>query len=295
MTGGRMVACSIVLTLLSVGVRAAADPAETCAAAYNEAQDLRKDDARLVKARDRYRSCASDACPTVLRDECRAAIGDLDRLLPTVVLAAVDHDGKEIVDVTVFVDGAFAAATLDRRAIPLDAGPHRIVFARAGGASVEVQAVVPASVKEFRIVASFAAPGARLVELPTSAPNESVEPVPSGTTSPSPWPVVGVVGIGVGALGVGLGAAFGISAIAKKGDAGCDGNDCTNGDIEALRSAKSAGSAATALLVGGIVLAGAGLSILLLSPKSASSRTALRLRPSAGLASAGWTLEGWNW
>src|ERR1700709_1044923 len=83
---------------------AAAQDKQACVGAYEDAQRLRKD-GKLTDARSKLLVCAQDACPAVLRKDCTVWIGEVEQATPTVLLAAKSPIGKDIVDVTVTVDG----------------------------------------------------------------------------------------------------------------------------------------------------------------------------------------------
>lgn len=88
---------------------------------------------------------------------------------------------------------------------------------------------------------------------------------------------VALVAGGVGVAGLIAGSVFGLRAMTKKSDAGCDGNLCANEEQKRdYEQAQQAGTAATiAFAAGGAVLAG-GLVLYLTAPKDPE-------RPEAGL------------
>ena len=102
---------------------------------------------------------------------------------------------------------------------------------------------------------------------------------------------VGVVGLGVGGVFLGLGAS-------KRGDAtaaydACGGPACVQGSAGALNAQKLDNDATTLETVGTIgliaggVLAGAGVTMLLLAPRSSAPATSAQITPWFGPGSAG--------
>lgn len=94
----------------------------------------------------------------------------------------------------------------------------------------------------------------------------------------------GLVALGVGAAGLGVGAFFGVQAMNKKSDAGCDGSTCPDEPSASLyEDAQSAGTISTiAFAVGGVALA-AGAVLYLTAPSGAeSSAGGFRAQASVG-------------
>jgi len=106
------------------------------------------------------------------------------------------------------------------------------------------------------------------------------------------------IGIGVGAAGVvslGVGAIFGITAMSKADDAGCENGLCPNSASEELNEdALDAGNVATVALIAGTVLAGAGV-VLFFVPFGGEEKPedqALRVQPVLSTQLAGVELGG---
>ncbi|HVG86437.1 MAG TPA: hypothetical protein VM820_18060 [Vicinamibacterales bacterium] len=93
----------------------------------------------------------------------------------------------------------------------------------------------------------------------------------------------GLVTMGVGAVGLGLGAFFGVQAMGKKSDAGCDGNACPDATSKSLyEDAQSAGTISTiAFAIGGVALAGGA--VLYLTAPSASESASNKIRAQASI------------
>lgn len=157
---------------------------------------LLRDESRFVAARARFVSCAEATCPDAIRAECAAFLSELDRAIPSVVLAARDEQGRDVPGVRVELDGRAVEGALNGRAIPIDPGRHRFRFVTPDGRVQEVESVAQESIKGRPIEARFAAPPAPVpVPSPPPAP-PSEAPVPNAT------PIVAYVlgGAGLAAL-----------------------------------------------------------------------------------------------
>jgi hypothetical protein len=125
----------------------------------------------------------------------------------------------------------------------------------------------------------------------------SIEPGPEPTGEPegamsqpdepreeewSPWRTAGIVlgAVGVASLGVGIG--FGVVAISKNDESAdhCDeANFCDDEGIALRESGLVAAHVSTGTIIGGAVLAGAGLTMFLLAPSVEGGEAAVRLEP----------------
>ncbi len=124
-----------------------------CLDAAGEGQKLR-DSGAYRDARERFIACAADECPGEVRKGCVGWLGELDKLMPTVVFGARAHD-QEVSDVRVSIDGVVASERIDGKPVTLDPGEHHFRFERAGEPDVEQTAVVMAGEKERPITARF--------------------------------------------------------------------------------------------------------------------------------------------
>jgi hypothetical protein len=68
---------------------------------------------------------------------------------------------------------------------------------------------------------------------------------------------------GAGLLGLALGGVFGIEALSKKRDAGCDSNSVCpdDGAADTLRGSRSAGNLSTAFFIAGGIVEAAGIAM----------------------------------
>lgn len=173
---------------------------DRCLSASSEGQKLR-DDGHYLDARSELRTCANDACPAIVRQNCEKWLRDLESALPTVVLALRRADGSSVVDASISVDGAVVAARLTGTPLPLDPGEHRFVL-KAEGAEVEHRTLVLAGQKNRAIVLTL--PGRSPV---AATPAPSLEPPPR-----SGPPAASLALGGVGALALGTFAYVGLTA-----------------------------------------------------------------------------------
>src|SRR5580698_9599765 len=80
------------------------DEKQACARASEDAQQLRSE-GRPKEARDRLLVCARDTCPGIVRKDCTLWLAEVTAALPSVVVAAKDAQGQDVVSVKVTLDG----------------------------------------------------------------------------------------------------------------------------------------------------------------------------------------------
>ncbi|APR88561.1 hypothetical protein A7982_13910 [Minicystis rosea] len=109
---------------------ARADSVDACVSAADEGQMLR-DRGKLLAARERFAACAAQACPRLVRTDCAGWLAAVEAQIPSVILSAVDGDGRPIADVHVSIDGG-PTEPLAGQARRLDPGAHRLRFFARG-------------------------------------------------------------------------------------------------------------------------------------------------------------------
>lgn len=130
-------ALALAIALTAGAARADESPTrQECIQASEDAQ-LYRIKTQLVAARVKLVTCSSEACPKVVRQDCSAWLDEVDRALPTVVLAARDGGGKDLVEVRVQLDGAPLVDRLDGKAVAVDPGDHVLRFESHGEAHEE--------------------------------------------------------------------------------------------------------------------------------------------------------------
>jgi hypothetical protein len=150
---------------MTVWPSVAAADVKSCLDAAEDGQKLR-DGGAYRRARERFIACAADECPGEVRKGCVGWLGELDKLIPTVVFRAHAH-GKEVADVRVTVDGEVVAERIDGKPVALDPGEHHLRFERSGEMEIDETAVVVAGEKQRLLSVRF---GAEPSVLPPPSP-----------------------------------------------------------------------------------------------------------------------------
>jgi hypothetical protein len=145
---------------------------QSCLEAAEAGQKLR-DSGAYRRARELFITCAADECPGEVRKSCAGWLADLEKLTPTIVVAARAR-GIEVTDVRVSVDGEVVAARIDGKPIALDPGEHHFRFEHAGEAPVEQTSVVLTGEKDRLVGVRFGP------EPPPAAPLVAPPPARAG-------------------------------------------------------------------------------------------------------------------
>jgi hypothetical protein len=180
---------------------ARADDREMCASSSERGQRLRKA-GHLIEAHEEFAVCSRAGCPNVVKRDCDRWIGEVETSLPTVVVAARDAQGRDLVDVRVFVDEVLVTSHLDGKAIPVNPGPHTLRYELADGRPVTGDVVIHEGEKARVLPVRFGATVLPPSPLAASAPPPAT--APAGTDNGAKWPVGSYVlgGIGVASLAV---------------------------------------------------------------------------------------------
>ncbi|AUX32962.1 MULTISPECIES: hypothetical protein [Sorangium] len=180
------VAVAVAAALALTGARAHAQPHKrACAAAYERAQGLRRD-GKLLAAREALIACSQPTCPAAAVADCGPWLAEVEKSLPTVVIAARDAHGRERLDVRVLVDGRPLAAALDGKALPVDPGPHTFRYEPASGPAVEERVLIREGEKNRAITVIL---GASSAGAPPATPTPaSPAASPASPASPAASP-----------------------------------------------------------------------------------------------------------
>ncbi|MGK3994233.1 hypothetical protein [Sorangium sp. So ce1024] len=242
MTRGLLVAVSAAVSLLA-GARASAQGVgQTCAGAYEQAQQLVRDRA-LLRARAELRLCVS-SCPAMLARDCQGWSERVERDMPSVALSATSADGRAPGKVRVLLDGAPLVDALPKDPIEVDPGRHTLTFEDAAGTRVVAVVTLSPGDKALPIAVRFpAAPP------PTPPPRAADDAAPKRER----WPLVLV---GAGAVALGAGAFLGVKGHIDRGElrSRCAPR-CPANEVEAIDVAWKAGAISAGV---GFVLAGVG-------------------------------------
>jgi len=180
-------ALAVVLACAS-SAAAAGDKAE-CASASEEAQRLQKA-GKLVDAQKQLLICTRSVCPAVVRQDCEAWLPSLEAMIPSLVVAARDEDGKDLVDVKVTLDGAIVD-TSSGRAVLLDPGKHMLHVDSPGKVSADQPVVVHEGERARPVTLTLLAKNRPVKPPPPVSPPPQVvvmaAPPPEPQTSPFVW------------------------------------------------------------------------------------------------------------
>src|SRR5277367_5329759 len=102
------------------------DERVACVSEHESAQ-LRRRDGKLRDARAALLTCSRAVCPAAIRADCGDWLAEVERSVPTVVIAARSPRGDETAG-RVLMDGAVFAKQLDGQPLEVDPGPHVFRF-----------------------------------------------------------------------------------------------------------------------------------------------------------------------
>jgi hypothetical protein len=127
---GHSISVGFVLAALTTAFDASAQQASqsekaACIAAAEHGQKMRKE-GKLPDAQKDFVMCARPECPSVVKADCAQWRDEVERVVPSIVVEAKDTQGRDLVDVKVYVDGQLVAEKLDGKAIPLPTGEHTL-------------------------------------------------------------------------------------------------------------------------------------------------------------------------
>jgi hypothetical protein len=152
---------------------------------------------------------------------------EVEAAMPTVVLAARDARGQDVLGALVSVDGVPIAQGLDGKPLEVDPGVHKFRFESAG-AVVEQVVLVREGEKSRAITATLdRAPAA-----PAAPAGSASSPSLASSPPVSPW-TWAFGGIGVLALGVGAYLELSVNADANGLESTC-GHSCSHAQVDPL-------------------------------------------------------------
>ncbi|MDF3066784.1 MAG: hypothetical protein K0R38_2385 [Polyangiaceae bacterium] len=135
----------------------AAKPSRACIDAHAEGQ-VERDAGRLLRASERFRACAVEACPAVIRKECTDLGATLEAQTPSLVVKAEDTRGQAIPGARASIDAGRELPKLDGTAISLDPGVHQIDVSLPDGRRQTVHLSLSYGEKARPAIARFEAP-----------------------------------------------------------------------------------------------------------------------------------------
>ncbi|HEX6273652.1 MAG TPA: hypothetical protein VFZ53_11435 [Polyangiaceae bacterium] len=252
---------------------------ESCLANHEQAQ-LRRIEQRLVGARAAARACAVTACPAAIRSDCSEWVGELSKLIPTVLLIAESGRG-ELENVRVTLDGMLLTEKLDGTAMEIEPGPHLLRFEHGSEPPIERRIDVPEGEKGFMVRVRFAGEAPPAVPVAPVAPATAPPPVAPRDPGTRPVPVLTYVFGGVAIAAAGTSAVLAANAFSEKSKATeeCAPN-CDEARIDDIH-----GRFVAADIAGGAAVAAAGLAVLfyVTRPTVPSADQQARFAPFLGL------------
>jgi len=185
-------AATFLLALTTSGAPARAADKVRCTAAYEQGQQLRRQD-KLSASRLQLQVC-EQTCPKTLAADCTRWRGEVEALMPAVRLRATDGQGHAI-EARVLLDGEVLLEHVSDAPVTVDAGDHVFRFEAPSGLTAEVRVSLHGG-EPARQIEGVLSPAA-----PPAAPVRSLPPVP----------VASYVLGGVAVVGLGLGGAFSLA------------------------------------------------------------------------------------
>ncbi len=168
---------------------ARADTKDQCASGSEQAQRLIKQ-GKFIEARAQLLVCTRVECPAIVKQDCDGWLSNLDATIPSLVVAARDEDGRDLLELKVMLDGA-PVDSLNGVAIPVNPGVHKLRVEAAGRIPSESQVVVHEGERARPVT----------VTLLSATPKERPAPPPVIVKEPGTSPFVYVFGT---LAGVGL-------------------------------------------------------------------------------------------
>jgi hypothetical protein len=256
-------AAALIAAALGAGGARAQDKA-ACVAAYEKAQQL-KMDAKLRAAREQLQICSKLECPALVRQDCSQWMGEVVQNMPSVVIAARDPQGRDVLAVKVSIDGAVVAETLDGKPIALDPGVHKVKYETNNMHPVEEQVLLREGEHNRQVTVVFKSGDDRTTDAPTKVRREG-DPPETPPEKPGP-PILAYSLIGVGVIGLGAALFFDLKA---NGDAKtlrevC-APDCHQDDVDAVQTKYVAAGISL-----GIGIVGVGVGTVLLLTRSSGA------------------------
>lgn len=152
----RAYACGLLLVLLAPTLHADETHEDTCFDAAVAGQKARKA-GELATARAAFLRCAQAACPAEVTARCVDWAAEVDGAMPSVLVAAQDEHGRDMLTGTIRIDGTSHPEALSGQAVPLEPGAHVLRLEITGRAPVEQSIVTREHEKNRRVVLRIAA------------------------------------------------------------------------------------------------------------------------------------------
>jgi hypothetical protein len=245
-----------------------------CGDAYERSQELRANQ-KLRAARESLVVCAQNACPAFVQSDCTQWLAELQREMPTVVVAVKDQHGVDAAGVKVIIDGDLVEAEHEGSAIAVDPGRHTFRFELEGAPPLEREVVVRQGEKDRIVDVSFESPGAQPGTPVAASPGPDVPGPATAPVASKPGPLrpYAYIAGGVGAAGL-----IGFTALALVGkgqqsdleNSGCKPN-CSQSEVDSVKTKYVIADVSLGLGLAGL---GAGVVLFFLSQPHGSEHAA---------------------
>jgi hypothetical protein len=257
---------------------ARADDSEACVSAAEESQPLRRE-GHLRLARGKLLFCARPTCPSVVSNDCKTWLADVEGSLASISLRVTDGAAHEIADARVSIDGE-AVTREDRGVVFLEPGKHHLHVERSGSITVDRELALRASEHDKPVAVE-------LLPSPDVSPRSSAgapsHPETQSGGAPASAYVLGAVGL----VAMGAGAYFWVTGrsdyASLKSSCGVT-SSCAESDVSAMKKKLEIGDVVFGV---GLLSLGAGLYVGLSSSPSSSS--GMVVQPMLGGASLSFT------
>lgn len=146
---------ALTLALIATAAPALADTRAECVTASEKAQQARNA-GKLSEARDQLVICGRAECPKLIQTDCTNWMSEVIAVLPTIIPAAKDRNGRDLIDVKVSLDGKVLTESMDGKPLPVDPGVHVFKFETKGATAVDEKIVVKQGEKNRIVTVTFA-------------------------------------------------------------------------------------------------------------------------------------------
>jgi hypothetical protein len=245
---------------------------KACVDAADAGQTLR-DQGKLVEAREKFVTCARDACTSVVARQCTTWLDDMNRSLPTITIRASDGSGREVVDLQVTIDGQDNPQAAGGMAVSVNPGLHKLRF-RHADVTLDQDVVVHAGEKLRAIEARFSPlPPVHTEGPPAPAPAAATVAPPVTDGGGFRFPLVAGVSLGVGVAAF---AVTGVLVATASSDVnhmrGTCAGSCSPSQVDSVNTRITVAN--VSLVTGFVGIAAAAVSLLVANGHSSSTSQA---------------------
>lgn len=248
----RRAGLAFALAITAAAGTSSADDKQACLHASEKAQQLRNA-GKLGDAREQLAVCSRTECPKLVQQDCTQWMSELLAALPSIVPAAKDRKGRDLVDVKVSVDGKPVTDTLDGKAFVVDPGVHALHFETSGAPAVDEKVVVKPGEKNRIVTVTFA----KGEDAAPPAGSSVATGTTDDTRSSPPVAAYVIGGVGLVALGAALVVQLGANSDARDLRETCAPR-CDQSDVDDIQSrytiAGVTAGVGGALLITGVVM-----------------------------------------